>query len=236
MTKFKIHEIFLSHQGEGTSVGRPAIFVRFAGCTLRCAFCDTEHERYVEMSQGVLVGKIKEILTRIGYAPYEDGFHIESGLQIILTGGEPLLQVTLPLVKELDDLGFYVCVETSGANEIMTEDRSEELIEILDKCMEVVVSPKLRGTNSDILARATCLKVLCPFDKVSLEESDVRGFVEKVGTLTEKVFQPVTPGLITSWRFGENLKVAMRLSASWNSKYGEEWRVIPQVHKFLNIR
>jgi hypothetical protein len=80
------------------------------------------------------------------------------------------------------------------------------------------------------------LKVLCPFGISALKESDIREFVSKVGALTEKVFQPVTPGRITSWKFSENLKVAMDLSSKWNAKYGEEWRVIPQVQKFLNIR
>ena len=46
MKKYRVNEIFYSLQGEGYNTGRAAVFVRFAGCNLKCPFCDTAFTRY----------------------------------------------------------------------------------------------------------------------------------------------------------------------------------------------
>ena len=54
----RINEIFYSLQGEGYFTGTPAVFVRFAGCNLRCPFCDTDHEPFTEMTPEEVVDRI----------------------------------------------------------------------------------------------------------------------------------------------------------------------------------
>jgi len=97
----KITEIFKSIQGEGLYQGIDQIFIRFFGCNLRCAFCDTSLESYKEMSLDDVVRKIKEFS---GYS------------SISLTGGEPLLQDAFleSLVRILKDRGNTLYLETNG--------------------------------------------------------------------------------------------------------------------------
>ena len=81
---YRVNEIFASLQGEGYWTGRAAVFVRFSGCNLRCPFCDTDFRQYESLTR-------EEILRRVQEA--------SSGCRfVILTGGEPTLQVDRELV------------------------------------------------------------------------------------------------------------------------------------------
>ena len=95
---YKVNDIFSSLQGEGHHTGRAATFVRFAGCNLRCPFCDTDFTLYREMSAEEIVESVKQYTTRF----------------VVLTGGEPSLQVDDTLVAALHEAGFYIAVETNG--------------------------------------------------------------------------------------------------------------------------
>ena len=97
----QVTEIFFSIQGEGSRAGRPCVFVRFTGCDLRCAYCDTAYA-----FQGGQPMSRQEILAEVGRHPSRF---------VCLTGGEPLLQAELPaLARELLDRGYEVAVETHG--------------------------------------------------------------------------------------------------------------------------
>lgn len=100
---YKINEIFYSLQGEGYHTGKPAIFIRFSGCNLACKWCDTDFHSYIEMSAEDILKKCKEI------APTE-------AKTIVLTGGEPSLQIDENLLNILHHTGFYICIETNGTN------------------------------------------------------------------------------------------------------------------------
>lgn len=98
---YKINEIFYSLQGEGTYTGTPAVFIRFSGCNLQCDFCDTEHADYNEMSLEELMDEVdryKEVET------------------IILTGGEPALQVDEALIEALHEENRFIAIETNGTH------------------------------------------------------------------------------------------------------------------------
>lgn len=100
----EIIEKFLSIDGEGPTAGELAVFVRFAGCNLRCSWCDTTYS----------FGKGSETLTPREVYEYIKSQHIQN---VTLTGGEPLLQ---PKIGELlsllcTDGGFTVHIETNGS-------------------------------------------------------------------------------------------------------------------------
>jgi len=96
----KINEIFYSLQGEGHFTGRPAVFVRFAGCNLRCPFCDTDFSSFREMN-------VAEVLKAL--SAYPSRF-------VILTGGEPSLQLTADFVMALKEAGYFIAIETNGTH------------------------------------------------------------------------------------------------------------------------
>ena len=105
MRTFRVNDIFYSLQGEGRNTGRAAVFVRFAGCNLRCPFCDTEFDSYTEMTAEEIVGKISSLHTsgRVGVRPL-----------IVLTGGEPTLQVDEAFVDLLHQHDYEVAMESNG--------------------------------------------------------------------------------------------------------------------------
>lgn len=95
----RINEIFYSLQGEGYFTGTPVIFIRFAGCNLNCKFCDTDHQPYKEYSEEEILREIKK------YAPCD---------RVVLTGGEPTLQITADFIDLLVESGYFVNIETNG--------------------------------------------------------------------------------------------------------------------------
>lgn len=94
----RVNEIFYSLQGEGTFSGTPAVFLRLSGCNLRCEFCDTKHETYKEMSADEIVREIKQYPSK----------------HIVITGGEPLLQVGKWFIVRLKEEGYFIQMETNG--------------------------------------------------------------------------------------------------------------------------
>lgn len=96
----RINEIFYSLQGEGLHTGIPAVFVRFAGCNLKCDFCDTDFISYDEMSEEEIVNAVLQYPSKT----------------VILTGGEPTLQLTTSLLEKLRDAERNVHIETNGTH------------------------------------------------------------------------------------------------------------------------
>ena len=94
----KVNETFLSLQGEGYFTGTAAFFLRLSGCNLACPFCDTQHQSFVEMTEEEIVEEASRHKPR----------------HIVITGGEPALQLTRTLVDKLHAAGFFIQVETNG--------------------------------------------------------------------------------------------------------------------------
>ena len=97
----RVNQIFYSLQGEGRNTGRAAVFVRFAGCNVHCSFCDTDFSSWREMSDDEIVAAISQYPTRL----------------VVLTGGEPTLQVDRPLVDLLHAHGYEIAMESNGTRQ-----------------------------------------------------------------------------------------------------------------------
>ena len=117
---YAVKEIFLTLQGEGAHAGRAAVFCRFSGCNLwsgreedraaaACSFCDTD---FVGMD-GTLGGRYgsADELARTIAAEWSAS---PSNRYVVLTGGEPLLQVDKALIDALHAVGFEIGIETNG--------------------------------------------------------------------------------------------------------------------------
>lgn len=104
-TVYHINEIFYSLQGEGFHTGRPAVFVRFAGCNLRCPFCDTDFSHSEQMTAEQIARRVFDYSTH----PHT---------LIVLTGGEPSLQVDKELVDALHAHQQTVTIETNGTHPV----------------------------------------------------------------------------------------------------------------------
>lgn len=96
--KLRVNEIFCSLQGEGHYTGTAAVFLRLAGCNLKCDYCDTQHDPYREMTVQQVLQEVCQYTTR----------------HLVITGGEPSLQVTPELTVALHREGFYIQMETNG--------------------------------------------------------------------------------------------------------------------------
>ena len=119
---YAVKEMFLTLQGEGAQAGRRAVFLRFSGCNLWsgreadradaiCQFCDTDFVgtngenggKYADAS--ALAGKVADLWGTIspGARPY-----------VVITGGEPMLQLDTRLIEALHAHGFEIGVESNG--------------------------------------------------------------------------------------------------------------------------
>ncbi|OWR00975.1 7-carboxy-7-deazaguanine synthase [Sphingopyxis witflariensis] len=117
---YAVKEIFLTLQGEGAQAGRRAVFCRFAGCNLWtgrevdrakavCKFCDTDFVG----TDGTLGGKYADAaaLAAVIAENWGEGF---DDRYVVLTGGEPMLQVDEALIEALHREGFTVAIESNG--------------------------------------------------------------------------------------------------------------------------
>lgn len=129
----RIAEIFHSIQGEGFHAGRPAVFVRGAGCNLACDFCDTDFSLRERLTPSAILERIRGYPARF----------------VVLTGGEPTVQPGFRvLVGLLRAEGYYVALETNGTSEdTLGADW-------------VTVSPKLSQKGTWVLRQAQELKLV----------------------------------------------------------------------------
>ncbi|MEQ8228422.1 MAG: 7-carboxy-7-deazaguanine synthase [Rhodospirillales bacterium] len=166
---YSVKEIYFTLQGEGAQAGRPAVFLRFAGCNLwsgreqdradaQCRFCDTDFIG----TDGPGGGAFKDAPSLAGAVaaawPAPGG-----GVPLVVcTGGEPLLQVDGALIEALHDAGFQVAVETNGT------------IPVPEGLDWVCVSPKA-GTDV-VQRRGDELKLVFPQDGAAPEEYEAWEF------------------------------------------------------------
>jgi 7-carboxy-7-deazaguanine synthase len=144
-----VSEIFKSIQGEGKNQGRPCIFIRLAGCNLRCSWCDTAYAwtggENLEVSQ---------VLDRVWRL---------NGTHVCLTGGEPLLQrdEVLEMLKKFSIHGYSVEIETNGTQDF------RDMQQFAAICMDVKCPSS--GEQSDL----SLLRFITAWDCVKFVVADI---------------------------------------------------------------
>ena len=165
--KYRIKEIFFTQQGEGKNTGKDFIFVRFSGCNLWsgqekhrasaiCKFCDTDFYG----TDGINGGKYqaKELIKKIKSL----WISADSQIRVVLTGGEPLLQVDEGLISALKKENIYIAVETNGT------------LDAPDGIDWICMSPK---ANTEIkLRKGSEVKVVYPQKNLNPDNFNVLDF------------------------------------------------------------
>ncbi|MBO4752242.1 MAG: radical SAM protein [Bacteroidales bacterium] len=192
-----INEIFYSLQGEGFLSGTPAVFIRFEGCNLQCPFCDTDFSHGIEMSEDEIVSAV------IGYP----------AKLVVVTGGEPSLQLTESLVDALHRQGRRVAVETNGTHLLPTN---------VDW---ITLSPKdmfLGSVATPVLTEVDELKVV--YDGVHIPER-----YEHITVRHARFLQPCDTG------DHKQNDIIIKKTIEY-IKANPQWRLSLQVHKVVGIR
>ena len=200
----KVNEIFYSLQGEGHYTGTPAVFVRFAGCNLRCWFCDTDFEKGDEMSEDEIVEAVLQYPTRY----------------VVLTGGEPTLQITASLCDKLHAHGLYLMMETNGTRPLPEGCQIDW----------ITCSPKLIDVEEGKLKIATIRLRHIDELKVVFEDSPTQDMAlyEQIPA-TEYRLQPcdTQDPLCNQAILNKTIKYILQ---------HPKWKLSLQTHKILNVR
>ena len=215
-------ELYKSVQGESSFTGLPCIFVRFAGCNLRCAWCDSEYtfSGGKPFTQDEVVAQIEAL------APCK---------LVEFTGGEPMLQARelLPLMDRLLAEGYTLMMETSG----------ERPLDQVPKSVHKIVDVKCPGAgsaaNSFRLANLDALTLKDEVKFVLSHREDYDFAREFIAThnLSSKVggilLSPAFSKSPSPLRTVENATLDPRLLVEWMMADGVEARLSLQIHKFI---
>ena len=208
----RINNIFYTLQGEGHNTGRAAAFIRFAGCNLRCSFCDTEFDSYQEMTDTQILDAISPLPTRF----------------VVLTGGEPTLQADEAFVDLLHQHGYEVAMESNG-----TRPAPQNLDWL-------TVSPKNwwladgKGWMENC-AHANEIKIVA--DEAVLSGSKLSSLRSSLLASLAKNPQPSSPLLyLQPCDTGDSQRNAAIISQCVDFiKHHPEWRLSLQTHKLIGI-
>lgn len=202
----KLYEIYTSISGETHHAGRPTTLVRFAGCDLRCSYCDTAHafSGGADVSVDAIVAECKA----------------RSAPLVLLTGGEPLLQRDLPeLAARLLGEGFAVMIETGGHRDIASLPEGVEVI--LDmKTPDSGESHKMFLPNLDRVDENDAVKFVIgsrgdyEWSKKIIAD---HGLERRCHVLLSPSFGVLEPKLLVEWMLADKLHARLNL----------------QIHKFV---
>jgi organic radical activating enzyme len=223
-----IREVFTSIQGEGIKVGQRMTFVRFAGCNLKCKYCDTTEAQIME---GPLLYKAQQFENPVAVDFLLDKLDEST---IAITGGEPLLQVQFleELLERLRASDRSLYLDTNGS----MPDHLDKVVDYVDTvCLDFKI-PSATGLGdfwqqnerSLIIAagREVFVKVVVDGNMVIEELDTVCTIIARVNKSIPLVIQPV---------FGKDVPDLLSLQRRAMDVL-DDVRVIPQVHKYLNVR
>jgi len=218
----QIIEIYKSLQGESSYAGLPCVFVRTAGCNLRCVWCDSEYT--FKGGQPMTQQEIEHEVHRL--SP-------EGGL-VEITGGEPILQEreVLPLMDQLLISGYTVLLETSG--ERLLDKVPEQVVKIVDvKCPHSGEGDTFRHENLLYMTQRDEAKFVLA-SRVDYEFA--RDFIRKhelsarVGSV---ILSPAFRKDAAGSRDASHCLLDPRELAEWMLADGLHARLGLQIHKFI---
>ncbi len=158
-----ISEIFYAIQGEGLLAGRPSVFIRLAGCPLRCKYCDTEYALDAKAGNKI---SIEEIIKKI--MKYEPDY-------AVITGGEPLIAAQISLLCEaIKEHKMHITIETAGIK--FVPDLACDLMSI---------SPKLSNAHNNEPDKTGYLKIDQIARLIKNYDYQLKFVMEKIEDITE---------------------------------------------------
>jgi 7-carboxy-7-deazaguanine synthase len=196
----RITEIFLSVQGESSTVGWPTVFVRTTGCPLRCQYCDTAYA--FSGGERLALDTIVERVLAYGVR------------HVTVTGGEPLAQPNvLPLMTRLCDAGLAVSLETSGALDLAGVDaRVMQVVDIKTPASGEVTrnlwSNLARLRAGDQLKFVICDRQDYEWSRARVAEMALPAGVE---ILFSPSFETQPPRALAEWIIEDRLPVRMQV-------------------------
>lgn len=217
-----IAKIFYTLQGEGPLAGRPAVFIRLAGCNLACTWCDTIYNQTELLNEKQVVARIESIIRIKTDLDSSD-------VLIVLTGGEPFRQRIGPLCHLLHGHGYPIQIETNGTLSNPDFPWHEVIL---------VVSPKVGKLHKSVIANAQFYKyVVSHFDSDSTNGLPVTSALEASTNL---------PFLPPDWIDAKNIylspldlkndkenELSLRTCVEACLKFG--YTLSLQQHKILNL-
>lgn len=217
----RLIELYRSVQGESSFAGVPCIFVRLAGCNLRCAWCDSEYT-----FTGGQPFSNDQIVTQIEA--------LQPCRLIEFTGGEPMLQARelLPLMRRLLGSGYELMMETSGERPLA--DVPPEVHKIVDvKCPGSGMGHTFRMENLDTLTRKDEVKFVL-LDRTDYEFA--RDFIREhdlANRCGQILLSPAFHKNASDQRSADNMALDPRLLVDWMLEDGLPARLSLQIHKFI---
>jgi len=177
-----INEIFYSLQGEGFLAGVPSVFVRLAGCPLRCKWCDTKYAWDQKAGQDYTIAEIVQTVQQW------------SCKFIVITGGEPMINSDLPqLVRRLKTADKHITIETAGIAFI--PDLACDLMSISPKLSNSTpTDPELAAIHEDSRLDIAVLRMLIDSYKYQLkfvvdsqaDLPEIEATIEKIGNINSE--------------------------------------------------
>lgn len=214
-------EIYKSVQGESSFAGLPCIFVRLAGCNLRCSWCDSEYTFTggYKLTDDEIVAEVAKL------APVK---------LIEFTGGEPLLQERelIPLMERFLDDGYELMIETSGERSV--ENVPSQVHKIIDvKCPGSGESGRFRMANLAALTERDEVKfVITNREDYEFARDFIRNnsLETRVGGI---LLSPAFSKTPQPERTSENCLLDPRELVEWMLADGLHARLSLQIHKYI---
>lgn len=203
-------------QGEGPDAGTPAVFVRLAGCNLRCPACDTD---YTTNRAKLGAGGLSKLV--------QDGAKANHIKLVVLTGGEPFRQNIEPLVGDLLNNGYQVQIETNGTLPPPTFGTNYWLLSI-------ICSPKAARIHPDLTPHITAYKYVVEWGMTDPED----GLPTSVLGNNIRVARPAKAGaaiFVQPMDSGDELKDSQNLQTALDSVRNFGYRLSLQLHKHLGL-